>query len=128
MQGAVVFNNLQGSIGLLATQEMKAALGICSGMSNKEIARELSCSPATVKKSVERIFYKLGIASRSAVPTELFCRGIARKLAVWMCAAFVGHVAMGDDQFLRARRGGGSGERRVELRASVKRIEQYLAV
>lgn len=125
MQDVVIFNNLQGSIGLLAAQELKAALGICSGLSNKEISRELSCSPATVKKSVERIFYKLGISSRSAVPTELFCRGIARRLAVLMCAVFVGHAALGDDQVLRIRRSGGS-ERRVEIRVAARRVEQQL--
>ncbi|WP_430317118.1 response regulator transcription factor [Pseudomonas sp. p1(2021b)] len=123
MQDVVIFNNLQGSIGLLAAQELKAALGICSGLSNKEISRELSCSPATVKKSVERIFYKLGISSRSAVPTELFCRGIARKLSILMCAVFVGHAAIGDDQMIRVRRGGG--EKRIETRIAGRRIEQF---
>ncbi|WP_286953534.1 MULTISPECIES: response regulator transcription factor [unclassified Pseudomonas] len=123
MQDVVIFNNLQGSIGLLAAQELKAALGICSGLSNKEISRELSCSPATVKKSVERIFYKLGIKSRSAVPTELFCRGIARKLSILMCAAFVGHAAIGDDQMIRVRRGGG--EKRIETRIAARRVEQF---
>lgn len=126
MQDVVVFNNLQGSIGLLAAQELRAALGICSGLSNKEISRELSCSPATVKKSVERIFYKLGITSRSAVPTELFCRGIARKLTVWMCVIFVGHAGMSDDQFMRVRRGGG--EKRIETRMAARRVELQVAL
>lgn len=123
MQNVVSFGGMEGSVGILAAQELKAALGICSGMSNKEISRELSCSPATVKKSVERIFYKLGISSRSAVPTELFCRGIARRLSVLMCAVFVGHATFVDDQALRVRRSGG--EKRVELRIAARRVEQF---
>lgn len=128
MQNVISFKGMEGSVGLLAAQELKAALGICCGLGNKEIARELSCSPATVKKSVERIFYKLGIASRSAVPTELLSRGIARKLAVWMCAVFLGHAAMSDDLMLRIRRGGNSSERRVETRVATRRVDCALAV
>ncbi|BBT39051.1 response regulator transcription factor [Pseudomonas putida] len=126
MQNVISFKGIQGDVGVLAAQELKAALGICCGMSNKEISRELSCSPSTVKKSVERIFYKLGISSRSSVPTELFCRGIARKLSILMCAMFVGHAAMGDDQMLRVRRSGG--EKRIETRIAGRRIEQQVAL
>ncbi|WP_236247794.1 response regulator transcription factor [Pseudomonas mosselii] len=127
MQNVISFRGMEGSVGILAAQELKAALGICCGLGNKEIARELECSPSTIKKSVERIFYKLGISSRSAVPTELFCRGIARKLSILMCAVFVGHAAIGDDQMLRVRRSGGS-ERKVELRTAARRVEQQVAL
>ncbi|MCX5508353.1 response regulator transcription factor [Pseudomonas sp. BJa3] len=126
MQGVISFRGMEGDVGILAAQELKAALGICSGLSNKEISRELSCSPATVKKSVERIFYKLGISSRSAVPTELFFRGIARKLSILMCAVFLGHAAIGDDHMLRVRRGGG--EKRIETRLAGRRIEHQVAL
>ncbi|MCE0939698.1 LuxR C-terminal-related transcriptional regulator [Pseudomonas kurunegalensis] len=126
MNGVINFRSMEGSIGILAAQELKAALAICCGLGNKEIARELSCSPSTVKKSVERIFYKLGISSRSAVPTELFCRGIARKLSILMCAVFLGHATMGEDQMLRVRRSGGGSERKVELRVAARRVEQQL--
>ncbi|RRV49094.1 DNA-binding response regulator [Pseudomonas sp. p106] len=124
----ISFKGLQGDVGLLAIQELKAALGICCGLANKEIARELACSPATVKKSIERIFFKLGVSSRSAVPTELFCRGIARKLSLIMCVVFVGQAAMSEEQMLRVRRGGNGGERRVELRAAARRVEQQVAL
>ncbi|WP_367239225.1 LuxR C-terminal-related transcriptional regulator [Pseudomonas fulva] len=128
MQNVISFKGMEGSVGLLAAQELRAALGICCGLGNKEIAQELSCSPATVKKSIERIFYKLGIAKRSAVPTELLSRGIARKLAVWMCAVFLAHAAMSDEQMLRVRRSGNGGERRVETRVATRRTECALAV
>lgn len=122
MNGVISFRSMEGSIGILAAQELKAALAICCGLGNKEIARELSCSPATVKKSVERIFYKLGISSRSAVPTELLCRGIARRLAMIMCAALVTSAVMDDQEFTRVRRAGGQG-RKVELRVATRRAE-----
>lgn len=125
MQDVISFRGMEGNIGILAAQELKAALGICCGLGNKEIARELDCSPATIKKSVERIFYKLGISSRSAVPTELFYRGIARKLSMFMCIALVGHAALDEEHLLRVRRGGNGGERRVELRVAARRVEQF---
>lgn len=128
MQDVISFKGMEGSVGVLAVQELKAALGICCGLGNKEIARELDCSPATIKKSVERIFYKLGVSSRSAVPTELFHRGIARKLFVIMCIALVGQIAVNDEQLIRVRRGGNGGERRIESRVAVRRGECALAV
>ncbi|UDU80124.1 response regulator transcription factor [Pseudomonas sp. HN2-3] len=126
MNGVINFRSMEGNIGILAAQELKAALAICCGLGNKEIAQELSCSPATVKKSVERIFYKLGISSRSAVPTELFCRGIARRLAMIMCAVLVTNAVMDDQEFTRVRRGGGQG-RKVELRVAARRADSSLS-
>ncbi|PIK77136.1 LuxR C-terminal-related transcriptional regulator [Pseudomonas sp. 382] len=128
MQNVISFRGMEGNVGILATQELKAALGICCGLGNKEIARELDCSPATIKKSIERIFYKLGISSRSAVPTELFYRGIARKLSMIMCVALVGQSAMDDEHLLRVRRGGNGGERKIETRMATRRAECALAV
>ncbi len=128
MQNVISFRGMEGNVGILAAQELKAALGICCGLGNKEIARELDCSPATIKKSIERIFYKLGISSRSAVPTELFYRGIARKLSVIMCIALVGQSALDDEHLMRIRRGGNGGERKIETRMTTRRTECALAV
>ncbi|MBH3417584.1 LuxR C-terminal-related transcriptional regulator [Pseudomonas putida] len=128
MQNVISFRGMEGNVGILAAQEMKAALGICCGLGNKEIARELDCSPATIKKSIERIFYKLGISSRSAVPTELFYRGIARKLSMIMCVALVVQSAMDDEHLMRIRRGGNGGERKIETRVATRRAECALAV
>lgn len=76
MREVICFKSLVGTTGILAAQELRAALAICAGMANKEIARELECSPATVKKSVERIFFKFGVSSRTALVAEAFKRGL----------------------------------------------------
>lgn len=128
MQTVISFKGMEGNVGILAAQELKAALGICCGLGNKEIARELDCSPATIKKSIERIFFKLGISSRSAVPTELFYRGIARKLSLIMCIGLIGQAAMDDEHLMRVRRSGNSGERKIETRVATRRAECALAV
>lgn len=72
----ISFKSLLGTTGILATQELRAALAICTGMANKEIARELNCSPATIKKSVERIFFKLGVSNRAALVARAFAMGL----------------------------------------------------
>lgn len=120
MSTVINFGKLQGTTGVLAEQELRAALAVCAGLANKEIARVVGCAPGTVKKSIERVFFKLGITSRSAIPTELFCRGIARHLVVLICAILTGHAAVTDDHMNRIRR---QGERRVETRVTVRRIE-----
>lgn len=125
MNNVISFKGIQGDVGLLAVQELKAALGICCGLANKEIARELACSPATVKKSIERIFFKLGVSSRSAVPTELFFRGIARKLSLIMCVVLVGQAAVSEEQMLRIRR---PGERSFAASRIYRRAECASAV
>jgi len=123
MSTVISFGKLQGTTGILAEQELRAALAVCTGMANKEIARVFGCAPGTVKKSIERVFYKLGVSRRSAIPTELFCRGIARHLVVLLCAFLAGYAAVSDDQMNRIRR---PGERRVETRVAVRRIEVAL--
>lgn len=123
MSTVINFGKLQGTTGVLAEQELRAALAVCTGMANKEIARVFGCAPGTVKKSIERVFYKLGVSSRSAIPTELFCRGIARHLMVLLCATLTGHAAIAQDQMNRVSR---PGERRIESRAEARRIEVAL--
>ncbi|MFC6335519.1 helix-turn-helix transcriptional regulator [Pseudomonas sp. CCM 7891] len=119
--GTVInFGKIQGTTGVLAEQELRAALAICAGLANKEIARAVGCAPGTVKKSIERVFYKLGVTSRSAIPAELFCRGIARHMVILICAVLTLHAAITDDHMNRIRR---PGERRVETRVAVRRIE-----
>lgn len=50
---------------LLTTREREVVELVAQGLTNKEIARELAISPATVKVHVERIIGKLGVADRT---------------------------------------------------------------
>lgn len=51
----------------LTNRESEIALQICKGLSNAEIAAELSISETTVKKHISNIFYKLEIERREQV-------------------------------------------------------------
>ncbi len=48
----------------LTRREAEVAVQVCRGISNKEIAMELSISEATVKKHMSSIFEKLGVKKR----------------------------------------------------------------
>lgn len=53
------------AIATLTDRERDVLKRIAQGLTNKEIGRELSISPATVKAHVERIIAKLGVADRT---------------------------------------------------------------
>ncbi len=56
----------KGGIGeILTAREQEVVSYIAEGLTNKEIARELDISPATVKVHVERLIGKLGVADRT---------------------------------------------------------------
>jgi len=76
MNELISFHGVKGATGILAAQELRAALAICSGLSNKEIARSMECAPGTVKKTVERVFFKMGVSSRAALVTKAFHLGL----------------------------------------------------
>ena len=82
MSTFITFGTLQGTTGLLAEQELRAALAVCAGLANKEIARVIGCSPCTVKKSIERVFYKLGVTRRAALVAKAFALGLIQTTAI----------------------------------------------
>lgn len=53
------------ALGLLTGREGQVLELICEGLTNKEIARQLGISPATVKVHVERLISKLGVSDRT---------------------------------------------------------------
>lgn len=55
----------------LTTREDEIARMVASGLSNKQIARELSISPATVKNHVHAILGKFDLPRRSAIGRQL---------------------------------------------------------
>ncbi len=53
------------AVAMLTAREKEVLALVARGLTNKEIARELSVSPATIKAHVERIIAKLGVADRT---------------------------------------------------------------
>lgn len=53
------------ALSTLTDREREVLHGVARGHTNKEIARQLAISPATVKAHVERIIAKLGVADRT---------------------------------------------------------------
>jgi DNA-binding NarL/FixJ family response regulator len=49
---------------VLSPRECQIALLVASGLSNKEVARELGLSDGTVKINLHKVFRKLGAKSR----------------------------------------------------------------
>lgn len=59
-------SNVSGELGkLLTAREQEVVEHVAEGLTNKEIARKLEISPATVKVHVERLISKLGVADRT---------------------------------------------------------------
>lgn len=50
---------------ILTTREREVVEWVAEGLTNKEIARKLEISPATVKVHVERLIGKMGVADRT---------------------------------------------------------------
>lgn len=59
-----------------APRELQCLLHIAAGKTSKQAARDLGCTPSTVEKAVERIFFKLKVSSRAALVAEAFKRGL----------------------------------------------------
>jgi DNA-binding NarL/FixJ family response regulator len=55
----------QGSANLLTDREQKVLLGILAGLTNKKIGENLGLSEGSVKTSVQRLFYRTGVRTRS---------------------------------------------------------------
>lgn len=62
---AVVKRSPDQALSTLTEREREVLQGVACGQTNKEIARRLTISPATVKAHVERIIAKLGVADRT---------------------------------------------------------------
>jgi len=73
-------------IRLLTPREEQVVALVADGMSNREVARELSLSEHTVKKYLFRIFDKLGISSRVELVLYALSHGGSRQ-AEWVAGA-----------------------------------------
>jgi DNA-binding NarL/FixJ family response regulator len=68
---------------LLTGREEQVVALVSDGLSNREVARELSLSEHTVKKYLFRIFDKLGISTRVELVLYAMSHGNSRE-AEWM--------------------------------------------
>ena len=58
-------NETTRKFGALTDRETQALRGICSGKSNKEIARDLDLAEVTIKLHVKNVLAKLGVKNRT---------------------------------------------------------------
>lgn len=56
----------------LTDRECEIALAAAAGLSNKEVAKRLSISPATVASHLRAVYSKLGVDSRAALLARFF--------------------------------------------------------
>ena len=63
---------------VLTRREQQALYLVACGLSNKEIAREMSLSEQTVKTHVANMFSKVGRANRAALVSYGFEAGLLR--------------------------------------------------
>lgn len=111
----------KGNLGLgLAERELSCLLGVAAGQTDKEIARHDGLSPRSIKGRIESCMHKLGVYRRPALVAEAFRRGLISPMILTLCAVLVGQSAVSDNSMYRIRR---PGERRIETRVAVRRIE-----
>jgi DNA-binding NarL/FixJ family response regulator len=63
---------------ILSQRELEVLALVARGASNKEVARSLHISEATIKSHLLRIFSKLGVEDRTAAVTTAFEKGLLR--------------------------------------------------
>lgn len=114
----------KGNLGLgLAERELSCLLAVAAGQTDKEIAKHDGLSPRSIKGRIESCMHKLGVYKRPALVAEAFRRGLISPMILTICAVLVGQSVTNDNSTYRIRR---PGERRVETRVAVRRIETAL--
>lgn len=111
----------KGNLGLgLAERELSCLLAVAAGQTDKEIAKHDGLSPRSIKGRIESCMHKLGVYKRPALIAEAFRRGLISPMILALCAVLAGQSAFSDNSMYRIRR---PGERRIETRVAVRRIE-----
>lgn len=120
---SITSGNWTGHLGMgLALRELQCVLGIAMGQTSKELARELGVQPESIKKRVLAASTKLGVTRRAQLVAEAMRKGVISPLVIMLCMILAAQQA-NTEQFGRIRR---PGERRVETRVAVRRIETAL--
>ena len=112
--------NWQGTLKMgLAPRELEATLWAAADLTVKEIGRVMGISPTTAEKRLESARFKLGAKTMRGLVMEAFKRQIISPLILLLCVVITAQQA-NTEQFGRIRR---PGERRIETRVAVRRIE-----
>ncbi|EIK67910.1 transcriptional regulator, LuxR family [Pseudomonas synxantha BG33R] len=112
--------NWQGNLKMgLAPRELEATLWAACDMTVKEVARAMGISPITAEKRLDSARFKLGVKTMRGLVLEAFKRQIITPLVIMLCMILTAQQA-NTEQFSRIRR---TGERRIETRVAVRRIE-----
>lgn len=112
----------------LAPRELEATLLAAADLTVKQVAQVMGIAPKTVEKRLEAARLKLGSKTIRGLVLEAFKRQIISPAATALALMMVIHGMIGDDQAMRIRRGGNSGERKIEVRVATRRAECALAV
>ena len=121
---SITSGNWTGHLGMgLALRELQCVLGIAMGQTSKELARDLGVQPESIKKRVLAASTKLGVTRRAQLVAEAMRKGVISPLIVLMCLIITAQQA-NTEQFGRIRR---QGERRIENRVAVRRVEAFQA-
>ena len=121
---SITAHGLTGFLGRgAAPRELECLLAVAGGATGKEAAKALGISEDGVKKRLIALGTKLGVTRRAALVAEAFRRGLISPLLIALCAILVGQSATNENPLNRIRR---PGERRVETRVAVRRIETAL--
>ena len=117
----VICGSWRGLLGKgLAERELSCLLAVAAGHTDKEIAQRDGLSPRSIKGRIESAMFKLGVYKRPALVAEAMRRGLISPLILTLCAILVGQSAASENIMSRIRR---PGERRIETRVAVRRIE-----
>lgn len=121
---SITLGNWTGHLGMgLALRELQCVLGIAMGRTSKELARDLGVQPESIKKRVLAASTKLGVTRRAQLVAEAMRKGVISPAVMALIALLTTHAVIGDDHMNRIRR---PGERRIETRVAVRRIEVAL--
>lgn len=110
----------QGNLKMgLAPRELEATLWAAADLTVKEIGRVMGISPNTAEKRLDAARFKLGVKTMRGLVVECMKRQIITPMVILLCMVITAQQA-NTEQFGRIRR---PGERRVETRVVVRRIE-----
>ena len=123
----LTFGRWTANLGMgLAERELQCVMAVACGLTSKEAAREFGLAKDTIDKRLLSASTKLGVIKRAQLVAEAMRRGLISPAATALALLMAIHGMIGDDQAMRVRRGGNRGERRIEQRVAVRRVEQQM--